>query len=306
MNRIIIIIFSILIFYIVFVAFSDFSKISNSIDNFRFELIPIILLLTFSGFIILGIRQNFLLNDIGIKISLKENIKLYLSGLSMIITPGGAGQLIKSFYLKKKYNYETSKTLPLVFVERFLDLISITTLIILSLLFVQNFEVLFMVIIMTSIIIVSVLTLRFKKLFKFFIRNLSKISFLKKFIENMNESYDSLHNMTSVKSILRAWLIGMISFSFEALAIYTVFIAFRVDLGFFNTISIIYPSIVYGVLSLIPGGVGLTEWNVVRLLTKDGITVSLSSAIILAVRFFTIWFATITGFIATKFFLKNN
>ena len=92
MNRALIVIFFILIFYITFMAFSDFSKISNNLDDFNFNFIPIILLFFISGFMIMGIRQFFLLKQIGISLPIKDNFKLYFSGLSMIISPGGSGQ----------------------------------------------------------------------------------------------------------------------------------------------------------------------------------------------------------------------
>ena len=303
MNRAVIIIFLILIFYIGFVAFSDLNKISNI--SFNFNLVPLILLFTLSSFVVMGIRQFFLLKQIGITISVKENIKLYLSGLSMVISPGGSGQLIKSYYIKKKYNHEINKTLPLVFVEKFIDLICITTLIISSLLFVQNMEIIFLVMIIVMIIVVVILTLRFKKLFTVFVKILSKTPFFKKFVEDSNYFYNSLNKMISIKSISIGFIFGMLSFSFDAMAIYFVFMAFNVDLHFFNIIASIYPSILYGSLSFIPGGVGVTELSAVRLLTDEGISTSLSSAIILTIRFATLWFATLIGFTMTKVFLKN-
>ena len=304
MNRAVITIFLILIFYIGFVAFSDLNKISNI--SFNFNLVPLILLFTLSSFVVMGIRQFFLLKQIGITISVKENIKLYLSGLSMVISPGGSGQLIKSYYIKKKYNHEIKKTLPLVFVEKFIDLICITTLIISSLLFVQNMEIVFLVIIIVMIIVVVILTLRFKKLFTVFVKILSKTPFFKKFVEDSNYFYNSLNKMISIKSISIGFIFGMLSFSFDAMAIYFVFMAFNVDLHFFNMVASIYPSILYGSFSFIPGGVGVTELSAVRLLTDEGISTSLSSAIILTIRFTTLWFATLIGFIMTKVFLKNN
>ena len=303
MNRAVIIIFLILIFYIGFVAFSDLNKISNI--SFNFNLVPLILLFTLSSFVVMGIRQFFLLKQIGITISVKENIKLYLSGLSMVISPGGSGQLIKSYYIKKKYNHEINKTLPLVFVEKFIDLICITTLIISSLLFVQNMEIIFLVMIIVMIIVVVILTLRFKKLFTVFVKILSKTPFFKKFVEDSNYFYNSLNKMISIKSISIGFIFGMLSFSFDAMAIYFVFMAFNVDLHFFNMVASIYPSILYGSFSFIPGGVGVTELSAVRLLTDEGISTSLSSAIILTIRFATLWFATLIGFTMTKVFLKN-
>jgi glycosyltransferase 2 family protein len=304
-NRAVIVIFLILIFYIGFVAFSDFNKISNAIFHFNFNFVPLIVLFSFSGFVVMGIRQHFLLKQIGITLSIKDNIKLYFSGLSMIISPGGSGQLIKSYYLKKKYNYEVKDTFPLVFVERLIDLICITTLIALSLLFIQNIEIIFIVAIIFLSIIIGILILRSKKFFTFSVRLLSKIPFPKKFVENSDHTYNSLNKMTSTKSLSLGFTLGMLSFSFDAIATYFVFMAFNVDLHFFTIVASIYPSILYGALSFIPGGVGVTELTAVRLLTNEGISTSFSSAIILTTRFFTIWFATLLGFVTARIFLKK-
>ncbi|MDA9235869.1 flippase-like domain-containing protein [bacterium] len=305
MNRGLILVFFILIFYIGFIGFSDFSKISNNLSDFNYNLIPVIFLFVISAFMILGIRQFFLLKQIGISLSIRDNLKLYFSGLSMIISPGGAGQLIKSYYLKKKYNYEIKETLPLVFVERFLDLICITTLIIFSLLFIQNIEIIFLASIVSLLIIMIILIIKFKKLFTLVTNQLSKISFFKKFVKDSSDTYNSLNKMTSTKSLLLGYGLGMISFSFDAIAVYFIFMAFDVDLNFFKIIASIYPSILYGALSFIPGGVGVTELTALRLLTDEGISTSLSSTIILTTRFFTIWFVTVLGFAITKILLKK-
>jgi len=286
-------------------AFSDFSKISNNLDDFNFNFIPIILLFFISGFMIMGIRQFFLLKQIGISLPIKDNFKLYFSGLSMIISPGGSGQLIKSYYLKKKYNYEIKETLPLVFVERFIDLMCITALIALSLLFVDGIEIIFLVSIVSSFIIIGILIIKIKKFFTFTVYQLSKISFFKKFVKDSDHTYNSLNKMISTKSLSLGFGLGMLSFSFDAIATYFIFMAFDVDLYFFTIVASIYPSILYGALSFIPGGVGITELTALRLLTDEGISTSLSSAIILTTRFFTIWFVTFVGFVTTRIFFKK-
>ena len=129
MNKIFLVTIVIVIFYIGYIGYSDFNEFSNNIKNLKFEFIPIILLFSFIPLAILTIRQKILLESIDIKISNKENFLLYLSGLSFIITPGGAGEAIKTYFLKKKYNHKIAKTIPLVLVEKYTDLISVITII---------------------------------------------------------------------------------------------------------------------------------------------------------------------------------
>ena len=181
----------------------------------------------------------------------------------------------------------------------------ITALIALSLLFVDGIEIIFLVSIVSSFIIIGILIIKIKKFFTFTVYQLSKISFFKKFVKDSDHTYNSLNKMISTKSLSLGFGLGMLSFSFDAIATYFIFMAFDVDLYFFTIVASIYPSILYGALSFIPGGVGITELTALRLLTDEGISTSLSSAIILTTRFFTIWFVTFVGFVTTRIFFKK-
>ena len=279
-------------FYAIFIAYSDFDKLSSNIEQFKFEFLPLILLFSFLGIIVLGFRQNILLKTVGIQISVKENILLYLAGLSMIVTPVGAGQAIKSYYLKKKFGCSVSKTLPLVLVEKFL-------------IFTQINEIIILDVIMIFLIIIIYIAFRIRRIFNKIIRIFQNISRLNKFLVSISESYESLHAMTSAKTIFKNWFFGILSWSLEAMAIYLVFLAFDVDLGFILTTLITYSAILLGAISFIPAGVGLTEISATNLLENHGVELSLAVSIILMMRVVTIWFSTVLGFITTKFFISK-
>ena len=87
-------------------------------------------------------------------------------------------------------------------------------------------------------------------------------------------------------------------------AIYLVFLAFDVDLGFILTTLITYSAILLGAVSFIRAGVGLTEISATNLLENHGVELSLAVSIILMMRVVTIWFSTVLGFITTKFFIS--
>ena len=93
-------IFGILIFYVIFIAYSDFEEFSINISQFDFSYLPIILAFVFLGIMIKSLRQQLLYKQIKVFISFKTGILLFISGLSMEATPGGSGELIKSYYLK--------------------------------------------------------------------------------------------------------------------------------------------------------------------------------------------------------------
>lgn len=305
MSKIFIIIFLIIVFYIGFIAYSDFNEFAANIKNFKIEFLPIILATSFFSLVILGKRQQILLKELGIKIPFKDNLMIYFSGLSLIVTPGGAGEAIKSYYLKKKLGHNIAKTLPLVFVEKFSDLIAVTSIISLALFFIQKNEIFVIISIIIGIIILVYGALRIRSFFNSIINVLKKIRRLDRFLQSLTESYDGLHSMTSRKILFKSWLISVVAWIIEAVSIYFVFLAFDVDLGIILTTMIMYSSVLVGALSFLPGGIGVTEVSAMKLLTQEGLELSLSTSIIIMMRITSIWFATIIGFITTKFVISK-
>ena len=138
MNKIILTVVSAILFYLIFAIYSDINIIQNYFLNIDLSYIfPIFSILLFSQFI-RSLSQKFILKKLDIEINVKDSFILFLTGLSMIITPGGSGQIIKSHFLKEKFNEPITKSLPLVFVERFVDLIVISIIIFITL-FVVGF-----------------------------------------------------------------------------------------------------------------------------------------------------------------------
>jgi hypothetical protein len=114
-----------MIFYISFALYSDVNKFITHLQEIDLKfLVPILLSFTTTIFI-KSIRQYFFLRQINIQINFKENIIIFLAGLSMLVTPGGIGQMIKSHFLLKKDDQPVAKTIPLVVVERYHDVLAL-------------------------------------------------------------------------------------------------------------------------------------------------------------------------------------
>ena len=66
--------FGILTFYVIFIAYSDFQEFSINISQFEFSYLPIILAFVLLGIIIRGTRQQLLYKQIKVHISFKTGI----------------------------------------------------------------------------------------------------------------------------------------------------------------------------------------------------------------------------------------
>ena len=132
-NRIFISILLVTLFYVGFTIFSDVDKIKNDYQNFNlFYFLPILPILFLSMFC-RSLIQKYLLKKLGMDISVKSSFLIFLGGYSMIMTPGGVGLIIKSYLIEKKYGYKISKSIPLVFAERFYDVLAVQVIILMTL-----------------------------------------------------------------------------------------------------------------------------------------------------------------------------
>ena len=301
-----IIIFGAILFYIALILFSDVQELASNLQTIKIQFIPLILTVVFIAINIRSLRQYVLLKSVGIQIAYKKNTILYFLGLSMIITPGGSGELIKSYYLKKTFGINISKTFPVVLAERFYDFTGIILLLGVTLFF--YFNIITGILFIFGITVISVVFVIVKKrgAWEFIQTKITKIKFLKKITKNLPESNESIIQLTSNKNTLKATGLSFLATAIEAFAVYLSFLAMDIEFNYFLSTQIVFSSGLIGLLTLLPGGLGVTESGIVTLLVSNGIVLSLASALVLLIRFSTLWFATIVGFISIKFYNKVN
>ena len=298
--------FGILIFYVIFIAYSDFQEFSINISQFDFSYLPIILAFVFLGIMIKSLRQQLLYKQIEVFISFKTGILLFISGLSMEATPGGSGELIKSYYLKKKFGYPLAKTFPTVIMERLLDLTGIAGILLIVGLLLDNYNIISLMLILLSTLSLIFASGKKKKLFNFLLSIIEKIPILKKQASSFSESYQVFGELTSGKIMTKTLGLSFFVWMTDAIMIYFIFMGFNLNFDIiFSTFSM-YSSLLLGVLTMIPAGIGVTEVSFVEILRGEGVDTATSTSLVILFRLVTIWFLTVLGFCATRYFLKSN
>jgi uncharacterized protein (TIRG00374 family) len=97
-------------------------------------------------------------------------------------------------------------------------------------------------------------------------------------------------------------LLSAIYWVLESVAVYFVFKSFGIDfLELYNVVLAYTSSIILGVASFAPGGIGVSEGTLISLLSIQGLSLSTAITLTLFIRIFTLWYAVFVGFIALKF-----
>ena len=298
-NKISIIILSVIGFYAVFLLFSDVEKISNKLINFKIEFLPIILSLVPIAWVLVYLRWYFLLKNLDIRVPHKDNFTIFLVSSVLGITPGKVGELLKSQFLKDKFEIPRTKTVPLIFVEKLYDLIGA---IIISFLGIWLFPEAGYIITAGLVILIFVfVTISSRKIFNKTARIFMRFQFTKKFVEPIYESSEIIKSSIRGKTAFFSIILSVGYWFIISLAIYFIFLALEIDsLSFLEIISTYIASLILGVLSFLPGGIGVTEGSLVVLLSLQGIEISTAVVVALLIRLFTLWYSVAVGLLSLK------
>ena len=305
-KKILVTIVLIVLFYVLFAIYSDLEKTSFNFLKIDAVNLMLIFSLMILAMFVRSLIQKLFLDNIGIQLSFLENFKIFISGLSMIITPLGAGQLIKSHFIKQKFGYDISKSAPIVFAERFHDLLAISIIISISLFFYYSVASLSIIIITFSFLIIFFLMLRTRKIWNVLNWLQTKFSFVRKNLNLSSNFENSFLQIFSLNLVVKANLMTLGATIIEGIVVYIGFSMFEIDFNYFQSIQIYYTSVLVEALSLIQGGVGITEGSFVNLLLTHGIELSLATSLVIFVRLSVIWFSTISGFIVSNSYLHKQ
>src|SRR5712691_3376520 len=118
------IIFSLVLALIVMTAialYGDLPHLITAIAHFRWAFLPIILALTLFNYLGRFLKWQYYLKRLAVSINWRKSLLIFISGLSMAITPGKVGELLKSYLLKRSTGEPISRTSPIIVAERLTD-----------------------------------------------------------------------------------------------------------------------------------------------------------------------------------------
>ena len=299
LKKILIVGISVIGLYSIFLSFSDLNLISDQLANFKTEfLLPILILVTLSWFILFA-RWQILLKNSNIIIPLRSSFTIYISGFSLQFIPGEAGEFLKAQLLKNKFNISRSKTSPIIITEMLYNAIGLVALSIISIWFFE-FTIYIFVVFSTLLILLFYL-INNKKYFLKVINKFLKIRFFKKYAEPMSESLEIIQNLTKGKVLLYSVMLSTFFWFVECIAIHLLLLSFGIDTIELFTLAPMYSSsIILGVVSFLPFGLGVFEGSLAGFLSLRGIDISISFTVVILARIITRWYSVFVGLVALK------
>jgi uncharacterized protein (TIRG00374 family) len=284
-------------------AYGDFAEILGSLEDFRWEFLPLLLVLSLVNYLIRFVKWHFYLGQIGIKDVPKwDSFLAFFSGLAMVITPGKVGEWLKSYLLQEMNGPPFMRTAPVLLAERFTDAVALLLLAAGGLIiFGQAWQV-FALVAVASVI--AVVVARHRPTMRAILHQAEKIPIVSRFATQIEAFYESTYVLFSPWSLIFTTVLSFVSWAGEVVAFYFVLVGLGVEPSGLLMVqaSFILPiSTLAGAVVLIaPGGLGVAEGGITGLLQVivEDMSKSVAALATLIIRFSTLWFGVIVGLFA--------
>ena len=281
-------------FYAVLIAYSDARDFSDRLAGFEMWHLPPVLAIGFAALLVRAARQKVLLDAAGVRLGIKGNVSLYLSGAALTATPGGLGQAVRSYDLKNR-GIDVKTTLPLTPVEKMHDVAALVMLLWAALAFHWDAGIAAAALAASAVVAAALLAVRSERAGLAVSRAASRVPVLRRYQEPLSESAKSASAMAGGRTTARCSALSVASWGLDAVAIYLVFAGFGLDLGIAYTTLVAYAGVLLGALSLLPGGVGVADATTAGLLVGGGADIATAAAVAFMIRLVGTWYVTGIG-----------
>jgi uncharacterized protein (TIRG00374 family) len=272
----------------------------NSVSSIRVEVILLIVCLVSISYIFRFVKWHYFFSVLDVKVDVKNNIIVFLSGLIMTITPGKGGEIWKSWLLEEREGIQKSTTFSVVVGERVTDILAFGFL---SFLIVIKFDSYYVAAIVPFIILLLPFLLQYETVIALVENVVSKVGYKPDKIRHISNTFSEIF---TVKSIFVSLLLSLTAWSLEGISLWILIVEISGN-GFpiASTISTFSISSVIGAITLLPGGMLTTEASLVGILQLQGVSKVTAVQSGLLIRIMTLWYGVLVGlitYISSKIF----
>jgi uncharacterized protein (TIRG00374 family) len=293
--------------YGAFAVWRGLGSMGETLGTFQWWAFAAACSLAFGNYVLRFLKWELYLAQLEVRgIPKLDSFLTFLSGFVLTVTPGKVGEVFKSLVLFETHRVPIAKTAPIVVAERVTDLIGVIALIVLGSLGFHGGLVWAgagAAVVATLIAVISSRTLSLAIIARIE-RMPGRVGRLG---PKLHQAYDSLATMLSPRNLVAPTLLSIGAWSLECLALWVVLRGFgqatSAPLCFFFYAT----STLAGALVPVPGGLGVTETLLEGQMHELGrVSLNVSTAAMILVRFATLWFAVLVGFIALSLLKRRH
>ena len=274
-------------------------------------ILPTMMMLSFLNYVIRYTKWQYYLHKIDVHLSHADSFSVFLAGFTLTVTPGKIGEAIKGYFINEIDGTPIAKTAPIVISERVTDLLAMVLLAIFGfILGISTGNEILLLGLVGGILVVGAFLISNESFYRKIIDRLIGFGPLKRFQDNMQLVKSTMLKTLSPKPMAIGTLISLPGWFMECIEMWLL-LSILTGAGL---PSLTIPSLmllaqatfihaaassVGAILIFLPGGVGGYEtFAVTAMTTLLSMSLVVASTSTLLIRFVTLWFSVIVGFLA--------
>ncbi len=287
------------------ILIGDVRQVSAAVLAFRWELFPLVILLTLFNYSLRFVKWHFYLRQIGVRqIAWPESLKLFLGGFPLAVTPGKVGEVLKAVWVNQRSGLPVPKGVSVVVAERISDGLGVLMLSTLGVVAYPQYwpAFVFVLAFLLTLIVIS----QIRPLALFLLGLCEKLPLVRRWVSLLREFYEGSFALFRPGATVLAVGLGIISWFGEGVGFYLILVGLGLSPGvelLGIAVFVLAFSTVVGALSTLPGGLGAAEVSIAGMLA---ITLSpeagVVSAATLLVRLATLWLSVAIGLLVWAMF----
>jgi glycosyltransferase 2 family protein len=282
-----------------FAIWSGLGKMGDALARFQWWAFAAACGLAFGNYLVRWLKWEFYLARLDIRgVGRTDSLLTFLSGFVLTVTPGKVGEVFKSVVLFETHGVPVARTAPIVVAERVTDVIGVVVLIVLGSLGFSGG--LLWAGLGASAVFVLLVVVSSRKLSVALIGVLERLPGpFRRIGPKLHEAYDSLATLVRPVNLIVPTLLSIVAWSLECTALWVILQGFGQDTSFGLATFFYATSTLVGALVPVPGGLGVTETSLKGQLQELGhVAPNTATAAMILVRFATLWFAVLVGFVS--------
>lgn len=281
-----------------FAVWRGVGKMGEELTRFRWWAFAAACALAFGNYLLRWLKWEFYLSRLKIHgVGRVDSLLTFLSGFVLTVTPGKVGEVFKSIVLFETHGVPVARTAPVVVAERVTDVIGVVALIIVGSLGFSGG--LIWAALGSGAVLALLGVVSNKKLSHALIARVEiGPGPLRRIGPKLHEAYDSLATLVRPANLIVPTLLSTGAWSLECAALWVILRGLDQSTGLGLATFFYATSTLAGALVPVPGGLGVTEASLQGQMEMGHVSPAASTAAMILVRFATLWFAVLVGFVA--------
>lgn len=291
-----------LLIFLGLAIWGDIGQVGARFLSFRWEYMPLALAFTALNYVLRWQKWHYYLRHLGIRdVGRKDSALLFTAGMTMAVTPGKMGEVLKSYLLKQLNGTPMSVSAPIVVAERLTDGLGLLLIAGVGLISTSYGWPVFL-----SLLVLAGLFIALAQNRRLAMRLLDlgrRFRPMRRFSQALQSLYESTYQLLRWKPLLWMTAQSALSWFGECIAVYFTLLGLGGPTGASALLvaSFVFAAgTLFGLVSFLPGGLGVTEVTYAGLIILFDLLPDQAGAATASflIRLFTLWFGVSLGIIA--------